>query len=650
MMRWKFFLLLFWFAGSVLGASTGEELNSKILQLTSKAKPAESELDSANALFKVLFNSDYPGQSTLNTAKLILDACIRAEYDGGSALAYQHLCKVYLGAGMNAEAMQSAFSSLDLFTKLGNSYEMGIAHMNIGIAYFQLENFTESIEHYREAIKLFRQSGNSEKTGTVLYLLGIDYNRLGKTNLAKQCFLDAIAHHDSLNDQQGIAECQIQIGDMLISMNEPDEAMSYIFPALIYSLNEKEPHGEALAKELLSRAFLQKNQPDSALKYALSAKLLADSLGALMLQKDISRSLYQIYKTTGKQELAIFWLETFMSYKDSILNDKNSRLIAQLETQQMLAKKQNEILLLEKENKNNELRFKGSIIIGLMFLLLFIVLYSRYIIRQRANRELSHAYDNLRKTQEQLISHEKMASLGQLTAGIAHEIKNPLNFVNNFSQLSMELTEELKNASSESERNEIIEELNANLEMIGKHGKRADSIVKNMLDHSRTGNSEKEKHDINKLCSEYLNLSFQGTRAQFPGFSCDLKVTLAPEIPLLNIAGQEISRVLINIFNNAFYALHKKSLSTPGFIPEISLNTEMKDNFAVITIRDNGTGIPKKVKDKIFEPFFTTKPSGEGTGLGLSISYDIINSHGGKMDVESEEGQYTRFTIRLPLS
>jgi signal transduction histidine kinase len=275
----------------------------------------------------------------------------------------------------------------------------------------------------------------------------------------------------------------------------------------------------------------------------------------------------------------------------------------------------------------------------------------RTIELQQKNEQLEETMVNLKKSQQQLVQSEKLASLGQLIAGIAHEIQNPLNFVNNFSQLSRELIREIKEIPSEEEKMEILDDVEKNLEKINHHGKRADSIVKNMLEHSRTGSGEKQSTDINQLSREYVSLAYQGMRANNPDFNCELKIELAPDLPVIKAVSQDISRVLLNIINNAFYAINervKKAGST--FQPSFSISTAVNGNGILITIADNGTGIPDAIRDKVFEPFYTTKPTGQGTGLGLSLSFDIIHSHGGEISFTSRQDEGTTFLIKLPVS
>ena len=270
---------------------------------------------------------------------------------------------------------------------------------------------------------------------------------------------------------------------------------------------------------------------------------------------------------------------------------------------------------------------------------------------QVKNIELTKTMENLKTTQTQLVQSEKMASLGQLTAGIAHEIQNPLNFVNNFSELSVDLITELQENNSPDDQKELTETLKQNMEKINFHGKRADSIVKGMLQHSRTSTVEKQPTDINKLVEEFLNLAYHGMRSKDPGFNCKLEKHLGKDVPSIKIISQDISRVILNIFNNAFYAVDERIKSGENnYIPTVSITTESKSNQLIIKIKDNGFGVSKELKDKIFNPFFTTKPTGQGTGLGLSISYDIVvKGHAGDLTVDSIKGEFTEFTISLPL-
>ncbi|MEO6488874.1 MAG: ATP-binding protein [Ferruginibacter sp.] len=279
----------------------------------------------------------------------------------------------------------------------------------------------------------------------------------------------------------------------------------------------------------------------------------------------------------------------------------------------------------------------------------------------KRTKELNQAMENLKNTQNQLIQSEKMASLGELTAGIAHEIQNPLNFVNNFSEVNKELIGEMK---AEIERGNfeevkaIASDIESNEEKINHHGKRADAIVKGMLQHSRSSNNIKEPTDINALCDEYLRLSYHGLRAKDKSFNATMKTDFEPSIGKLNIIPQDLGRVILNLLTNAFYVVDEKKKACQAVLfeegkvyePTVSISTKKVGDKVEIIVSDNGSGIPPKVLDKIFQPFFTTKPTGQGTGLGLSLSYDIVTKgHGGELKVETREGEGTTFIIQLPI-
>jgi signal transduction histidine kinase len=281
---------------------------------------------------------------------------------------------------------------------------------------------------------------------------------------------------------------------------------------------------------------------------------------------------------------------------------------------------------------------------------------------EKAYSELGKAHQNLKSTQAQLIQSEKMASLGELTAGIAHEIQNPLNFVNNFSEVSNELIAEIEEERTKSQESrdetlvsEILRDVKENLSKINHHGKRADSIVKGMLEHSRKSTGEKVPTNLNALADEYLRLSYHGMRAKDKSFNADFSTDFDPNLPKVNVVPQDIGRVLLNVINNAFQACGSLEPSKgleplEGFNPQVIVSTKNLGNRIQITVKDNGPGIPDSIKEKIFQQFFTTKPTGQGTGLGLSLSFDIVKAHGGELKVETIVGEGSEFIIYLNLT
>jgi len=291
-----------------------------------------------------------------------------------------------------------------------------------------------------------------------------------------------------------------------------------------------------------------------------------------------------------------------------------------------------------------------------VLLLIAVLLWRSNRNKQKAKLKIESAYAELKNTQTQLIQQEKMASLGELTAGIAHEIQNPLNFVNNFSEVNKELIEELKIKNEklkiEDEGiNELLKDIKDNEEKINHHGKRADAIVKGMLQHSRSSSGVKEPTDINALADEYLRLAYHGLRAKDKSFNAITRTEFDNTIGKIDVMPQEIGRVILNLINNAFYAVaEKKKTAGDGYEPTVIVSTKKEKDKIEVKVKDNGDGIPKNIVDKIFQPFFTTKPTGQGTGLGLSLAYDIIKAHGSEIKVETKESEGSEFTIQLPIT
>ncbi len=386
-------------------------------------------------------------------------------------------------------------------------------------------------------------------------------------------------------------------------------------------------------------------------------------------------SLYQQLMTVnqgaGRFEDALLASIAMDRVKDSVRSRENIAAATELavnfefEKKEVLAKAEQDRL--DAETAKNR-RVQLSIIALLLAFVLAAAalaynLYKRNLDRKRANELLQDekvkvetALTDLKATQVQLIHAEKMASLGELTAGIAHEIQNPLNFVNNFSELSQELVDELlaeMDAGRPADAREIGADIKANLAKIEHHGKRADGIVRGMLLHSRSSGGAVEPTDINTLCDEYLRLAYHGLRAKDKEFNVEMITDYDPTVGKVPVIPQDFGRVVLNVISNAFYAVNAKRAGaafakTDDFAPAVRLTTERTGAQVSIHIRDNGDGIPPGVRDKIFQPFFTTKPTGEGTGLGLSLSYEIIKAHGGQIAVESVPGEYTEFTISLP--
>jgi two-component system, NtrC family, sensor kinase len=413
----------------------------------------------------------------------------------------------------------------------------------------------------------------------------------------------------------------------------------------------------------LSQIYRHTNKIDSAYYYA---RLLLDTLkifGSANYEVDLGvayQNIYECFFSMKKVDSSFKYARLALRAKDSLFALRIKNLS---EFQQMSFSEQKRLEKIETEQQNRNVRwmFYISIVFAVLIGFIAIILFRNARLRKRTNaillqekRTLEKTLEQLKSTQAQLVQSEKMASLGELTAGIAHEIQNPLNFVNNFSEVSVELLQEMKMELEKGDANEakvIANDVIQNLEKITYHGKRADSIVKGMLQHSRSSTGQKELADINALCEEYLRLAYHGLRAKDKSFNANFEMKPDMNLPKLMVVQQEIGRVILNLISNAFYAVNeRKKKEADDFIPTVNVITRYDNNVVTIVVEDNGSGIPQSVQQKIFQPFFTTKPAGQGTGLGLSLSYDIIKAHGGTIQMESKEGEGTRFSIYLPTS
>jgi len=404
-----------------------------------------------------------------------------------------------------------------------------------------------------------------------------------------------------------------------------------------------------------------KPNTDSALFYVRKAYDVAVRTNSSSIEYWSSKDLYDIYKASGDKDSVFRYVEIMLVARETVFNED---LAMQFENADYNQELQREAIEKANEKLKNRVRLY-SFLAGIGVLLLLVIIFWRnskrrqkeYALLQKQKQKTEQALTELKSTQAQLIQSEKMASLGELTAGIAHEIQNPLNFVNNFSEVSTELIDEMKEELSKGNNEDavaIAEDVKQNLEKILNHGKRADAIVKGMLQHSRTSSGQKELTDINVLADEYLRLAFHGLRAKDKSFNAKFETDFDPTVEKINVVPQEIGRVILNLINNAFYAVNEKKRhastgSAPdGYEPVVTVSTRKTIDKILISVKDNGIGIPQKAMDKIFQPFFTTKPTGQGTGLGLSLAYDIVKAHGGELMVKTKEGEGSEFMILLP--
>ena len=414
-----------------------------------------------------------------------------------------------------------------------------------------------------------------------------------------------------------------------------------------------------------ARFFKRIGDVDSCIYYAGMALQLCHNKTYGEHASDAASILEQGYELRQNPDSALKYMKVMLAIKDSIFSQSKLQQFQLLNFDENQRQKD---INAAKERYRNQVRFYSLIAASGIFLLLSIILYRNNRSKLHANKALEvqkkeidqqrakaeRALDELKSTQAQLIQSEKMASLGELTAGIAHEIQNPLNFVNNFSEVNTELIDELEQGIGNKNFDEvslIAKSIKENEQKINHHGKRADAIVKGMLQHSRASSGKKEPTDINALADEYFRLAYHGLRAKDKSFNATMKTDFDQRVGNINIIPQDIGRVILNLITNAFYAVtEKKKHEGDGYEPTVSVSTKKIKDRVEIKVSDNGNGIPEKTLEKIFQPFFTTKPTGQGTGLGLSMSYDIITKgHGGELKVETKEGEYAAFIIILPL-
>jgi signal transduction histidine kinase len=461
---------------------------------------------------------------------------------------------------------------------------------------------------------------------------------------------------------QFLPAIQSYLGAIYFEKNEPDLALQNLYYGVSIGIGYGNVTGR-LAQNYyrLAKYYLSEQQKDSALHYALKFQQAMEKVGSISLSTVDKGMAYEYlflaYQLNKQYDSASRYQGLALTTKDSI---HNARISSLAEFQNLNLQEQLRLRNLEKEQELylSKIRSYGLLAGLTVFSVIAFILYRSNKQKQRTNRELESTLSNLRSTQAQLIQSEKMASLGELTAGIAHEIQNPLNFVNNFSEVSKELIEEVKSERSKvkSERDEALEEellndIAQNLEKINHHGKRADAIVKGMLQHSRTSSGQKEPTDINALCNEYLRMSYHGMKARDNSFEASFHFEPDNTLPNINVVPQDIGRVLLNLINNAFQACGNDEfrMMNAELKPQVIVATKNHGQKIVISVKDNGPGIPDAIKEKIFQPFFTTKPTGQGTGLGLSLSYDIVKAHGGELWFESQLESGTTFIINLPL-
>jgi signal transduction histidine kinase len=575
----------------------------------------------------------------------------------GEAFCINALGSVYFHIGDYAKALEMYLQSLKMKERLNNQQAIAVTYFNIANVYTEQEDYRHALYYLFKTMQVDEKTKDSIGILFDLYSLSSIYLRMENTDSALYYGQQAYQLAQRMKDENLIGAIVYNFGEIYNSLNNFRFATKFYHSSISYAqiVNDR----EVLASDYhgLAKVFKQRGLLDSSAFYARKALSIAREAPFLKQVLEVSTFLSDLYKSVKKFDSAFKYQELSIATKDSLFNVEKIKKVQNLK---FLEQQRQQAIEAAKTEYWNKVRLYLVIFASFVFLLIALLLWRNnkqkqkaYKLLQQQKEKTDQALEELKSTQAQLIQREKMASLGELTAGVAHEIQNPLNFVNNFSEINGELIEEMKQELLFGHTNEAIsvaEDIKENNLKIHHHGKRADIIVKGMLLHSRASAGEKQLTDLNSLAEEYLRLSYHGLRAMDKSFDATLITNFDPGIGKLHLIPQDIGRVFLNIFNNAFYSVNeKRKLLKNGYEPTVSVSTRKLDGKIEINIKDNGMGIPRKSIDKIFQPFYTTRLTGEGTGLGLSISYDIITKeHKGELKVESKEGEFAEFIILLP--
>ncbi len=558
---------------------------------------------------------------------------------------YPKALTAYLNALKAAESMHDAVRVTKAFANIANIYsEEGDERQSI---VFTLRCLTAS-----------RLSNDVKSMAISMMNLGDSYEKLNILDSALYYTSQSYKYAKKLKNPSLIDISLNNLGNVYRKMNRLDSALYFYRQGI--TLYRQTDDNDAWAETTIGMAkvFKTLKLQDSSLYYARQSMSIGQRGGFTARVLDASTFLTEYFKNAGRLDSAFVYQQVLLAAKDSLFSQEKTKEVQDL----TFSERQRQLDIQEREaSYKANIRFYLLITLVLFLIVLAFVFWRNNRKNEKAKKlleqqkeQIQSTLGELKSTQNQLIQSAKMASLGELTAGIAHEIQNPLNFVNNFAEVNQEMIAELKqelNAGNIAEAIAIANDIESNEGKINHHGKRADFIVKGMLEHSRSGSGERQATNINALTDEFLKLSYHGLRAKDKNFNAELVTNFGAQLPKVEVVRQDIGRVLINLFSNAFYAVKERAKNgEPGFKPVVSVKTFVENGFVIISIKDNGHGIPEELKQKIMQPFFTTKPAGEGTGLGLSLSYDIIvKGHGGTLDVNSTVDEYCEFILKLPV-
>ncbi len=567
-----------------------------------------------------------------------------------TAPCYHGIAGYYLFRGAYNQAINNYMKGGEIFRKFNPHFYANILYV-IGNTYNQWGNYDKALYYCRQSLPLAQKLKDTSGINYCYFIFSEISNSTGKYNDALGQINESIRFMSKTMSQRVVAIITLKAG-IYLKLNQPDLALPL--------LNRAQKLTDSAGYKTVSSVgyteidydyyeyYMAKGNTAQAEKSLLIASQKATDEKGVPIQLKYLRELGYFYQKQNQPQKSERYFEDYFNVYDALEKGRHEFKVAEYEIDQNDRLQREHIDQLKQEKATQNVLLWSSLVVFLMISASLIFIYRQLQVNKKTLR-------SLRETQRQLIQSEKMASLGELTAGIAHEIQNPLNFVNNFSEVNTELVEEMEQGIDKgnlAEIKAIALDIKENSKKISMHGKRADAIVKGMLQHSQVGTGTKEPTNINGLADECMRLAYHGLRAKDKTFNAELVSHLDETLPLVNVIPPDIVRVMLNLFNNAFYAVNQKQkLAGADYKPEVSLTTSTEKGQVVITVKDNGSGIPEAIKEKIMQPFFTTKPTGEGTGLGLSLTYDmVVKGHGGSIHVSSAEGEGSEFIIRLPTS
>jgi len=562
------------------------------------------------------------------------------------------LAQVFEKQGNPDKALQLLLEALPITEPLNDTFKLVALYYNIGNIFKSEQEYPKAKFYFQNVIK---HTSQDDVRG---FIRPWSFLRLGEIYFATSQLDSASYYAKKSNELFASASAFLLLGDIEKKAGNRQLAMAdYRKAVTVESLTTVSSSDMAQSYQRIAQELAESSQADSAFFYGRMSLGIANQVKNPFTIASASTLLSKLFENEKRYDSAFFYQQIALKTKDSLFTTEKQKQLHNLVFNDQLHKQE---LAAEKQNLRSR-AWIYSLLGGLVVLTVIAFLLIRNnkqkkkanALLARQKQQIETTLSDLKATQQQLIQSEKMASLGELTAGIAHEIQNPLNFVNNFSDVNEELLTEMKDELSKGKINDAIALANdaiENQKKINHHGKKADAIVKSMLQHSGSSAGVKESANINALAEEYLHLSYHGFIAKDKTFNAALKTDFDESIGNINVIPQDIGRVVLNLINNAFYAVSEKAKHGIGeYDPAVNVSTRKINGKIQIIVSDNGNGIPESIKEKIFQPFFTTKPTGQGTGLGLSLAYDIVKTHGGEIKVETKEGEGTTFIIKLPV-